>query len=85
MIRIRLGSLLLLAVLCSTRVGFRTKSTVGIMLNDCTVENIVVGGPAFISRAVANGDTILKIDNTAVTPGKAPLRRGTLSKSQAWW
>jgi C-terminal processing protease CtpA/Prc/predicted nucleic acid-binding Zn-ribbon protein len=53
--------------------GFRTKSTVGIMLNDCTVENIVVGGPAFISRAVANGDTILKIDGNTATPGTALL------------
>ena len=46
--------------------GFRTKSTVGIMLNDCTVENLVVGGPAFISRKISNGDTIRCIDSVAV-------------------
>ena len=47
---------------------FRTKSTVGIMLNDCVVDNLVVGGPAFNSRQIQQGDSILKIDGKAVSP-----------------
>ena len=47
---------------------FRTKSTVGIMLNDCVVDNLVVGGPAFNSRQIQPGDSILKIDGKAVSP-----------------
>ena len=47
---------------------FRTRSTVGIMLSECLVENLVVGGPAFLCRQIAHGDKIVAIDGAAVTP-----------------
>ena len=66
------------AVLAHTRVDvmavemgrseFRTKSTVGIMLNDCVIDTLVVGGPAFNSRQIRPGATILKIDGKPVSP-----------------
>ena len=66
------------AVLAHTRVNvmavemgrseFRTKSTVGIMLNDCVIDTLVVGGPAFNSRQIRPGATILKIDGKLVSP-----------------
>ena len=47
---------------------FRTRSTVGIMLSECLVENLVVGGPAFLCQQIAHGDKIVAIDGAAVTP-----------------
>ena len=66
------------AVLAHTRVDvmavemgrseFRTNSTVGIMLNDCVIDTLVVGGPAFNSRQIRPGAMILKIDGKLVSP-----------------
>eukprot|EP00960_Hanusia_phi_P049637 759683-Hanusia_phi.AAC.7 len=47
---------------------FRNKSTVGIMLHDCTVEGMVMGGPAFLSKEIDKGDVIVKIDNKHTSP-----------------
>ena len=47
----------------NSRTLFRNKSTVGIMLHDCTVDGLVIGGPAFLSKAIEKGDVIVKIDN----------------------
>ena len=47
------------------------------MLNDCAVEGTVVGGPAFISRGVVQGDKILKIDNHVVNAGLFNIYGGT--------
>ncbi|EKX31360.1 hypothetical protein GUITHDRAFT_149349 [Guillardia theta CCMP2712] len=47
----------------NSRTQFRNKSTVGIMLHDCTVDGLVIGGPAFLSKAIEKGDVIVKIDN----------------------
>ena len=37
------------------------------MLNDLTVHNMVIGGPAHKSGQLEVGDTILKVDNKSVT------------------
>ena len=47
--------------------GFRTRSTVGMMLNGCVVEFLVVGGPAYNSGQLDRGDTVLKVNDTPVT------------------
>ena len=46
---------------------FRNRSTVGLQLDGCVVDNLVVGGPAFNCRQIHEGDTILKIDGKSVT------------------
>lgn len=45
---------------------FRTRSTVGIMLNGCQIDNMVVGGPAWNSHQLEHGDEILKVDGRTV-------------------
>ena len=42
------------------------KSTVGIMLSDLTIHNMVVGGPAFNSRLINIGDRIVAVDGEKV-------------------
>ena len=42
------------------------KSTVGIMLSDLTIHNMVVGGPAFNSRLINIGDRIVAVDGQKV-------------------
>ena len=44
----------------------RAKSTVGLMLNDLTVHNMVVGGPAFNCGQIRAGDRIVKVDGKPV-------------------
>lgn len=46
--------------------AFRTRSTVGMMLADRVIDNMVVGGPAFNSQVLAKGDTIVKVDGFEV-------------------
>ncbi len=46
---------------------FRNRSTVGLQLDGCVVDNMVVGGPAFNCRRIHEGDTILSIDGKTVT------------------
>jgi C-terminal processing protease CtpA/Prc len=38
------------------------------LLRGCTVDNTVVGGPAYNSRQLEPGDVILQVDGVAVTP-----------------
>lgn len=45
---------------------FRTQSTVGLMLHGCTVEGMVVGGPAHHCKELERGDYIASIDDAAV-------------------
>jgi hypothetical protein len=45
---------------------FRTRCTVGLMLNDLTIHGMVVGGPAFKSRQVLVGDRIIAVDGKRV-------------------
>jgi hypothetical protein len=47
--------------------GLGIGSQVGIMLNDLTVHNMVIGGPAHKSGQLEVGDTILKVDHKNVT------------------
>jgi len=45
----------------------RTKSTVGLVLsNNCIIQNIVTGGPAFHSRQFSPGDRIVAVDGIKV-------------------
>ncbi|EKX46190.1 hypothetical protein GUITHDRAFT_138319 [Guillardia theta CCMP2712] len=46
--------------------NFKTRSTVGIMLTGCIIENLVVGGPAYNSQKLSRGDKIVKVDDKAV-------------------
>ena len=45
---------------------FRTKSTVGMMLNGCVVDSLVVGGPGYNSGQLDRGDVVIKVDQTVV-------------------
>jgi hypothetical protein len=47
--------------------GFRTRSTVGMMLNGTTIEFLVVGGPGYNSGQLDRGDTVLRVNAEAVT------------------
>ena len=47
--------------------GFKNRSTVGLMVKGTTVDNIVVGGPAFACKTLCKGDTVRK-----VTPAQDP-------------
>ena len=47
--------------------GFRTKSTVGMMLNGCVIDSLVVGGPGYNCGQLDRGDVILKVDGDTVT------------------
>ncbi len=40
---------------------------IGVMLQGTVVDNTVIGGPAHISKAIGQGDVILKIDGIYVT------------------
>jgi len=44
-----------------------TKSTVGLMVTHTTIENILVGSPAYLSARFKKGDKILEIDGTKAT------------------
>jgi len=47
--------------------GARNKTTVGLVLgSNCTVENIVTGGPAYNSREFSVGDRIVAVDGVPV-------------------
>lgn len=46
--------------------GFATKSTLGMMLVGNTVDNMVVGGPAYNSQKLNKGDVLLKVDDVEV-------------------
>lgn len=46
--------------------GFATKSTVGMMLVGNTVDNMVIGGPAYNSQKLNKGDVLLKVDDVEV-------------------
>ena len=41
--------------------GFKNRSTVGLMVKGTTVDNIVVGGPAFACKPLCKGDTVHKV------------------------
>jgi C-terminal processing protease CtpA/Prc len=45
---------------------FHTTSTVGIMLQDLTIDNLVVGGPAYRCKQLDKGDVILRVDGVEV-------------------
>ena len=47
--------------------GFRTRSTVGMMLNGTTIEFLVVGGPGYNCGQLDRGDTVLRVNTEAVT------------------
>ena len=44
----------------------RIKSTVGLVLENCVVVNVVTGGPAFNSREFSKGDKIVSVDGVRV-------------------
>ena len=44
------------------------KCTLGFELDGCSVQKIFPGGPAFASRQVAEGDTIVEVDGQPATP-----------------
>lgn len=45
----------------------RTKSTIGLVLSsNCVVQNVVTGGPAFHSRQISPGDSIVAVDGIKV-------------------
>jgi hypothetical protein len=46
---------------------FSTRSTVGIMFNGLTIDNMVVGGPAYNSGQLEQGDVVLQIDHAPIT------------------
>ncbi len=41
--------------------GFSTKTTVGMMLDGFTIDNMVLGGPAYNSQQLVKGDVITKV------------------------
>jgi len=47
--------------------GFAAKSTVGVMLNDLTIHNMVIGGPAYKCKMLEVGDEIIKVDGAEVS------------------
>ena len=42
--------------------GFKNRSTVGLMVKGTTVDNIVVGGPAFACKPLCKGDSVHKVN-----------------------
>jgi len=46
--------------------GFRTRSTVGMMINGCVLDSLVVGGPGYNCGQLDRGDIVLKVDNAVV-------------------
>lgn len=46
--------------------GFKTKTTVGVMLASGVIDNMVVGGPAYNSRQLDKGDLVVEIDGKQV-------------------
>jgi len=44
----------------------QTVTTVGLMIQNQIIENILIGGPAMISRQLTRGDEILKVDGRDV-------------------
>ncbi len=40
---------------------------VGIMINGTTVDNLLVGGPAYSCKEMEQGDVIIKVDSVDVT------------------
>jgi len=47
--------------------GFAAKATVGVMLNDLVIHNMVVGGPAYKCKQLEVGDEIIKVDGVEVS------------------
>jgi len=47
--------------------GFNTKSTVGMMLVGMSIDNMVVGGPAYNCQRLNKGDILLKVDDEEVS------------------
>jgi hypothetical protein len=45
---------------------------VGLLLQGCTIESMIVGGPAYNSRQLERGDVILKVDDVVATPASYP-------------
>ena len=45
---------------------------VGIMLNGMTIDNMIIGGPAYNSRVLDKGDVICKIDQMPVSLEELP-------------
>jgi C-terminal processing protease CtpA/Prc len=43
------------------------RTTLGILLKNCTIDKLVLGGPAWKSKALKIGDEIVKVDGTAVS------------------
>jgi C-terminal processing protease CtpA/Prc len=44
----------------------QTVTTVGLIVKNATIENLLIGGPAMISEQLARGDKILKVDGRDV-------------------
>ena len=47
---------------------FTSRSTLGISFNGMAVEDTLVGGPAFLSWSVEEGDVLMTVDDVAATP-----------------
>lgn len=50
-----------------THVHLLQRTTLGILLKNCTIDKLVIGGPAWKSRALKIGDEIVKVDGTPVS------------------
>ncbi len=46
---------------------------IGMMLYGVTIDSTLVGGPAYNSRQLENGDVIVQVDGVAATPASFPL------------
>ena len=46
--------------------GFNTRSTVGIMFVGSTIDNMVIGGPAYNCQRLSKGDILCKVDDEPV-------------------
>lgn len=62
-----LGDQLLAVPKAVTSSNFAAASTVGLMFVGLTIEDMVVGGPAFNSQELERGDTLLAVDGQVVS------------------
>jgi hypothetical protein len=51
-----------------------SKSTVGLMLEGCKIDNMLIGGPAHNSGELDKGDLIIAVDDVPVTPNTVHQR-----------
>eukprot|EP00961_Rhodomonas_salina_P145861 1963488-Rhodomonas_salina.1 len=47
--------------------GFSNRTSLGMVLAGCVIDDLVVGGPAALSQKIQKGDKILKVDEVPVS------------------